>query len=88
MKPVKNIVPNYQIQHPVGSKIRWVSPAKVADVYTIRGYNQCHMNMNRRCFECDGSGYLVEEDSVARCHYRGPESKFGLCYWERTDNAE
>jgi hypothetical protein len=88
MKPIQNTPVPYLIIHPIGAKLRWTSTDHIFDneVIIVRGYlptpdggGACS-----GCGDCDGKRY-VDEQGRARCHYRKPNSSYGLRYWERIE---
>ena len=80
MRPVYNNIPHYQRKHPIGTRVRWYDkdiPREGSLV--VAGYSRC---TNDECQDCDKVQYMMHGETYPRCHYRNPESRFGLCFWE------
>jgi len=86
MKVVGNSTPSFTILYPIGTKIRWKLVKRPdlpwAEILTVTGYAAC---VPRGCQDCDGRQYLTEHDPYGRCHYRKPDSSYGLGYWEKVE---
>jgi hypothetical protein len=85
MRPVKNEVPSYTILWPIGTRIRWVfdgRPDGGTEVGIVSGYDTCY---STDCDDCDHRTYRLEGAASSRCHYRKPNSVFGLGYWKKED---
>ena len=82
MRPVENTAPAYTIIWPNGTKLQWMNKNRITEgeIIVVTG----HSSGCRGCRDCDGVQYLDSHNSP-RCHYRSPESIFGLCYWRKVD---
>lgn len=76
--------PAYAIRiYPIGTRLQWRQPDRPITVHIIvTGYALC---TDSSCNDCDKDRY-IDEVQCQRCHFRRPDSKFGLCYWE-IDNS-
>lgn len=80
MKPVKNTTLPWEFIFPVGTKLRWIQKdTRASTVITVKDYASCG---TLDCKDCDKKAYL-DENGAQRCHFRSPNSSYGLSYWEK-----